>query len=202
MLMGKRIRRTLLVYLIINWLVTGYFAIQQFIPLTPRALKSEPESPYLRDIYQSRIEEALKLFRDSPKVTMPKIIVMFGMDEPNASYSRTRHIITVSEGIARDYPLNELAAILAHEIAHARESARRGGSTDTRSHWQVDVEAAKFVGKESLINVLERLKFHEKNFCTKRVIVCIAAPLIPLEKRTLGSYLINERISKVASTAF
>lgn len=198
----KKLNRVLLLAYIIANLPAGTYMVTG-MPTARNwkiALKNVPDNPVLEKIYQNRVEQAVKMFKRPIEIAMPKCYIDFGLDEAKASY-RPEHLITVSEGIVRDFPIDELAAILAHEVSHARECVRRRNYGDGRSHWEVDLEATLFVDKASIINCLKRLKSRHTSFFIRHPVICTIFP-IPALFMSFGGYCETSwRIKKVSSAA-
>lgn len=190
-------RKVALLYLLANLIAVIYMVVG--MPSSINALKSNPENADLKFIYNNRIDRALELFKKSPEISKPKCYIYFGINEPMASYW-PQHFITISENIVRDYPLDELSAVLAHEISHAQETARNRKYGDNRPHWKVDLESTKFVEKSSVINALKRLRSHRKEFWRKHPIFSAIFPIIPLANLWFY-YEITRRIESVSSAA-
>lgn len=167
------------------------------MPIPDNPHKTKPKSTDLKFIYNNRIDRALELFKKSPEISMPEFYILFGINEPEATYW-PRHYITISENIVRDYSLDELSAVLAHEISHAEEIARNGKYGDDRPHWEVDLESTKFVEKSSVISALKRLRSHRKEFWGEHPVFSTIFPIIPLANRRLH-YEITRRIERVSS---
>ena len=165
------------------------------MPTTIRAFRSEARSEEQKEIYQNKIKRATELFKKPLEMPMPKCNIYYGIDKPLAFYW-PGHFITVSEGIVRDWSPDELAAVLAHEISHAKETKIRGKSRDTRSHWQVDLESEELVGKKAVISCLGRLRTYNRNFCAKNWLVCVVFPVVALQQ-LFSWYELDQRIKKV-----
>lgn len=105
------------------------------------------ERKFLRPLpagYQKRIDAALAKFRSWPSVTTPSFFYLPGARGPRCRYftpnQQPSHAIVLAESWLNE-TLDQLAAVIAHELAHAEWvcAKKEGGHKDTRPHWQVDV---------------------------------------------------------------
>jgi len=64
--------------------------------------------------------------------------------------------------LIRDYDVDDVAAILAHEISHLEENQRSG--SDLRPHWMVDARAVELVGRLRVLKALKRIREDQLSF--------------------------------------
>ena len=101
--------------------------------------------------YQARIDESLKLFSTKPKITKPEFLVRHaGTRCHNTWADILRNRVIISEPIFRDFSSEELAGLIAHEIAHIE-------LRDKGPHIQMDLRGAELTSTSIMLAKLKRM---------------------------------------------
>lgn len=102
--------------------------------------------------YQAKIERSLKLFSKKPGIIKPKFLVReTGSMCHNAWADTQNNRVILSEPVIKDFPEEELAGIIAHEIAHLEFP----GEND---HWRTDLRGAQLTSTKIMLSKLNRMK--------------------------------------------
>ncbi|OGM99939.1 MAG: hypothetical protein A3B91_04865 [Candidatus Yanofskybacteria bacterium RIFCSPHIGHO2_02_FULL_41_29] len=130
--------------------VTSYYTKSSFEVEETSLSKKDKEI-----FFQKKIAEARNLFRIEPNLkSEPDYKVNVGDKNYQARFYDNK-VIEITEGLAKDFTLDELAGVIAHELAHVEEVERVG--FERRPHWMVDVRAAEIAGRQRVVSAVEKL---------------------------------------------
>ncbi len=111
--------------------------------------------------YEVIIQKSLKLFSQEPKIAKPEFLIReTGSRCYNAWVDTRKNKVILSEPVVREFSLEELAGIIAHEIAHIEFPLED-------EHWKTDLRGAELTSTKIMLSKLSRMKSISANL--KRV---------------------------------
>lgn len=102
--------------------------------------------------YWTIIQKSLKLFSQEPKIAKPEFLVRETGSRCYNAWADTRNNkVIISEPVVRDFSQEELAGIIAHEIAHLESPLEN-------EHWKTDLRGAELTSIKIMLSKLNRMK--------------------------------------------
>ena len=142
-------------YLLYALIGAVYYSAQQLTG----GLRALERSEKVSSQYDVRIKEGRRLFNRDIAINEPEYHYWKGLEALNARcrFLPDTSVVSFTEDILRDFDTEELAGVLAHEIAHLEEISKKG-KRDRRAEWEVDISAAEMVGKSTMLRMLRRVR--------------------------------------------
>lgn len=102
--------------------------------------------------YRVVIHKSLNLFSQELKITKPEFLIReTGSRCHNAWADTWENKVILSEPVVRDFSPEELAGIIAHEIAHLEFPLEN-------EHWKTDLRGAELTSIKIMLSKLNRMK--------------------------------------------
>ncbi len=124
-------------------------------------------------VYAEKIKMARGLFTKSINFPEPKYYIKITQCYDAWADYRSTYKVILSESVARNFSIEELAGILGHELAHIQAHLRK----EHPEHWQIDAVGAELTSKKAEISQLERMLKEYNNIFEKNKLLIYAFPL-------------------------